>query len=387
MGTHVSLINELETAIQAGSDDKRVATLRRITDLFLANANGLSNRQIEVFDEVLGYLIKRIESKALAELSARLAPVETAPTRIVRRLATDEDIAIAGPVLAQSARLTTHDLVTMAETRGQAHLLAISGRARLEKHVTDALLQRNDRDVDRSLASNSGALFSETGLSTLVGRAEDDENLAVKIGSRRDIPLDLVRQLVLRATEAVRSRLLALMDEESGAEIRRVLSRVSDEVGREVRDYDGYAVARRLVRLMQENGELDEATLIGFAKTKRYQEMVCALSLLCSTPVEVIDRLLHGDQREVFIIPCKAAGFEWSTVSAILNARSAGCAISDHDLARAKSEYGKLTKSTAERVLRFWQVREAVSENLKPRNARYRQYLDELRQQEARTGR
>src|SRR6202023_1211478 len=70
-----SLISELEDAIQSGSKDKRVDSLRRITDLFVANADRLNDQQIEVFDDVLGQLIKRIEGKALAELSRRLGPI------------------------------------------------------------------------------------------------------------------------------------------------------------------------------------------------------------------------------------------------------------------------------------------------------------------------
>jgi hypothetical protein len=36
MGGHNSLLVELEEAIKSGSQEKRVETLRRVTDLFLA---------------------------------------------------------------------------------------------------------------------------------------------------------------------------------------------------------------------------------------------------------------------------------------------------------------------------------------------------------------
>ena len=62
-----SLIIELEEAIQSGSKDKRIDALRRITDLFVADADRLTDQQIGVFDDILGHLIKRIESRALAD--------------------------------------------------------------------------------------------------------------------------------------------------------------------------------------------------------------------------------------------------------------------------------------------------------------------------------
>ena len=229
MTAQVSLIEELEAAIRAGPNDERTAA--RVVDLLLANADRLSEQQVGVFDDVLGRLVAAIDGKARAELGRRLAPVENAPTETVRRLALDEDIAVAVAVLAQSARLTTGDLVAVAKTKSQAHLLAIAGRVQLGEFVTDALLAHGDRDVVHAVASNTGACLSEAAFSILLQRAEKDESLAAKVGLRPDIPLQLFRELLLRATGAVRSRLLAALPERQ-AEIRRMLSFMANEAGR-----------------------------------------------------------------------------------------------------------------------------------------------------------
>jgi uncharacterized protein (DUF2336 family) len=113
-------------------------TLRRITDLFLNDADRLSDEQIKVFDDVLCLLTSEIESIALAELSGRLARVDKAPS-IIKRLAQDEEINVAGPVLAGSTRLTTTDLTEVALAKGQPQLLASSERHRLEAPVTGVL--------------------------------------------------------------------------------------------------------------------------------------------------------------------------------------------------------------------------------------------------------
>jgi uncharacterized protein (DUF2336 family) len=177
MGAPQSIIAELEEAIQSGSQDKRVETLRRVTDLFLSGADRLNDSQIAVFDDVLGLLIKRIESKAMIELSARLAPIDNAPPEVIRRLAWDDNIAIAEPVLAHSTRLTSDDLIGVAEAKGQQHLLAIAGRSELEEAITDVLVDRGDRAVKHKLAGNTGARFSDNGFSALVKNAENDEAL------------------------------------------------------------------------------------------------------------------------------------------------------------------------------------------------------------------
>jgi uncharacterized protein (DUF2336 family) len=363
MDAGYSLIAELEDAIHSGSKDKRVETLRRITDLFVAGADRLNDQQIEVFDDVLGHLIKRIEERALAELSRRLGPINNAPLDVVRRLARDDNIAVAEPVLTQSPRLSTKDLIEIANTKTQAHLLAISARPQIGTSVTDVLLQRGDRDVFHKLAGNSGASFSGSGFAALVKHSEHDEQLAEKVGLRLDVPLRLFRELLRRATEAVRSRLLALAGPERSYEIQRILAAISKDAQHEAgfdSEHD-YAQARARVLAIQERGELNEAKLLEFAKMGQQADMVAALSLFCGAPLELVQNLMQREHREAVLIPCKAAGLDWPTVRVILTRRSLGRAMSDQDVDSAQTDYRRLSTASAERVLRFWQVRQTTS--------------------------
>jgi uncharacterized protein DUF2336 len=56
------------------------------------------------------------------------------------------------------------------------------------------------------------------------------------------------------------------------------------------------------------------------------------------------------------LVPCKAAGLKWATVNAILCNRFAHHSMSEVDLLQAKEDYSRLSQSSAQRVLRFWQV-------------------------------
>ena len=62
MYQHRLLISELEDAVRRGSQEKRAETLKRVTDLFLGGHERLTELQIQVFDDVLGLLIARMES-------------------------------------------------------------------------------------------------------------------------------------------------------------------------------------------------------------------------------------------------------------------------------------------------------------------------------------
>jgi hypothetical protein len=58
------------------------------------------------------------------------------------------------------------------------------------------------------------------------------------------------------------------------------------------------------------------------------------------------------------LIPCKVADFKWETVSAILATKlpPGSPPKAGHDKLRA--DFEKLSKANAQRLLRFWQVRE-----------------------------
>ena len=363
MPSQQSLIGELETAIASGSKDKRVDALRRVTDLFVASADKFTDQQIDVFDDVLGHLIKRIEAKALTELSSRLAPINNAPIQVIQQLARDDDIAVAAPVIAQSQRLSDHDLIEIANSKAQGHLLAIANRSQIAAGVTDALLQRGDQHVFHRLAENSGASFSERGFTSLVKHSERDERLAEKVGLRLDIPLRLFRELLLRATEAVRSRLLAQASPENRDKIQRVLAAISEDAEHEAgfKSERDLAEAHAQMSARKSKGELNEALLFQLAKEGHYADVIAALSLLCGAPMQLIESLLEGKHSEAWLIPCKTAGLDWFTVRAIITCNPVGRALSDAALESAAADYSKLSQGSAARVLRFWQVRQAAA--------------------------
>jgi uncharacterized protein (DUF2336 family) len=310
-----------------------------------------------LFDDVLCRLVIEIEAKARAEMSRTLAPINNAPAELMRKLARDEDIDVAGPVLAESSRLKDTDLVEVARTRGQAHLAAIAGRSGIGEVVTDVLVRRGDTAVVRNIADNQTAKLSEGGFSALVRRAEGDGDLAEKVGQRHDIPPHLFRDLLVRATAVVQTRLLAAAKPETRAEIQRVLDKVSREFSKSAPARD-YAAAQRMVRELQQSGRLSETELVDFANTKRFEETVAALALLCGVPIETADRLMAGDRPDPILILCKAAGYGWPTVRAIILSRPNGKGTSNQALDTAFGNFEKLSPSTAQRVVRFWQVRQ-----------------------------
>lgn len=356
MSAHTSLIPELEEVVEHGSSERRAETLKRITAFFVDGASRFNEDHVRLFDDVFGRLIAEIESKSRAELSEQLAPLGNAPATVVRQLAHDDDISIAGPVLLQSDRLDESDLVDIAKTKSQAHLLAISGRAGIAEPVTDVLVSRGDTAVMQRVVENQSSRLSEGSFSTLVDKAENDGTLAEKVGLRPDIPPRLFGDLLLRAPDAVQQRLFATARSETQAEFRRVLAKASTEIGAGSAPPD-YSAAQQAVQALRHAGKLDEVALVHFAKQNRHEETAAALASLCAVPIEVVDRLMKGDRPDPVLILCKAAGWGWPTAKAIIAARNGGNGASSQALDSAYANFERLSPATAQRVMRFWQVR------------------------------
>src|SRR5262249_39253718 len=118
-----------------------------------------------------------------------------------------------------------------------------------------------------------------------------------------------------------------------------------------------YAAAKRTVEALRQEGKLNESALVDFAKQARCEETVASLSVLCGVPIEVVDRLMSGDRPDPVLILCKSAGWGWPTVKAIILARPGGPGTSSQGLDTAYANFERLSPTTAQRVMRFWQVR------------------------------
>jgi len=362
----LSIVSEIEAAINATSAEKGPQTIRRVTDLFLLSAGRFDEEQVALFDNVLDRLVRTVEIRAIADVSARIALAELssqlalipqAPPSVIRRLARSDEITIAGPVLSESGRLSEDDLIELAQTRPQPHLLAIASRWWLKDVVTDALLARRYPAVSRRVVGNPGARVSAAGFAVILAQAESDPDLAVETGIRTDLPAELRNKLVEAATEAVRSRLLACAPAHLFEDIRSAIVSVSAGVNRKMSAAHDFAAATRLMKRLRESGELGEATLFDFARQRRYEETVVALAELSQSSIEVIRPVMQSLRHDGVLIPCRAAGLRWETVQAVLDSRYVTGRTQPQELAKAQAQYRLLTAENARRLLKFWQLR------------------------------
>jgi hypothetical protein len=108
---------------------------------------------------------------------------------------------------------------------------------------------------------------------------------------------------------------------------------------------------------MHNEGRLDDAAVLDFANDGNFKYLTAALALFCAAPLKTISELLMGLRNDAVLIPCRAADLKWPTMEAILRNRHGNQSISDGVIKLARNDYTRLSVATAQRTLRFLQVR------------------------------
>ena len=350
-----SYLEDLDDAISRGTAESRSRALWHATDLLIAGR--YSEEEIATFGKVISRLAEEIEVEVRAQLSNRIASFDRAPIDVIHKLAFDDSIKVAGPVLEQSERLDDDALIANARTKSQAHLLAISKRKSIGETVTDVLVARGNRAVVNSVAGNAGARISGSSLLHMVKRAEGDSILAEQLGLRKDVPRHLFQQLIAKATDDVRKRLereRPEMVDEIGTSVIDVAGTLQSKFGPVSRSY---FVAKRVVTTQYRLGNLNEASISGYAMTHKFEEVTIGLSLLSALPVDVIERAMVDRNREMLLILAKALKFSWQTTMALLFLGAKDHRITARELTALERDFNRLNVETSERVLEFYRSR------------------------------
>jgi uncharacterized protein (DUF2336 family) len=359
MTAQLTVITEVERAIANGSSQQRAEMLLQIADLFVGNSPRYTDDEISLFDDIITRLAKEIEVSVRSLLAERLAPIANAPVNIMRILASDDEIKVAYPVLAQSERLDDATLVLNARSKGQEHLLAISQRKALSEIVTDVLVERGNKQVVLSAAKNRGARFSDAGFSRLVKRSDGDDALAASVGSRPDIPRPLLLTLLTTASELVRSRLLA-ENPHIEHEIHHAVTKVTDELRDNAHVGSANHVAARLVQSPKDTSQLGDDTIRTLAEDGNFDQIAAVLAHMCDVSVDVIQQAMLQDKPETILILAKATKLSWETTKALLSVCVRQRRILSIEIEQCLASFERLNYDTAQRIVDFYRIRQAT---------------------------
>jgi len=354
-----STLQSLTALAAEKSSDKRRVLLREVTDLFFETSDqDRSAQESEDFDVILSSVSQEMAEEVRIELAERFADTPDAPYRLVRQLASDEQISVAGKVLQKSFALKDDDLVTIAHSRGQEHLLAIAGRDHVPEAVSDAVVQRGDDETLARLASNEGAAISRKSMETLVDRAQDATILHGPLVHRASLPPDLLNEMYAFVEDRLKQKILerneALSESELEGALKNRRARPDDALPADYED------ARKFVRNAKLRKQVDASFLARQLRDGEETRFLIAFADTAQIDFNAARSVFRNPSQEPLALVCKAAGLDRSlfVTLALLRAGEGG-----PDLGHAQSlgkVYDETPREAAERVMRFWKVRKAA---------------------------
>jgi hypothetical protein len=151
----------------------------------------------------------------------------------------------------------------------------------------------------------------------------------------------------------VKERLLAATRQENHLRVQQAVDRVSGTIADGATQDRNYAAALRNVLALSRPDKLTEDHIIHLARLGHFEEMVAALSLIWSVPLVSAEQILCGARMDSLLFACKAAGFGWPTVRAII--QTGPRAPSPGRLIEIREEFAKVTHEAARRALASWE--------------------------------
>ncbi|MET3525448.1 DUF2336 domain-containing protein [Phenylobacterium koreense] len=353
-----SKLHDLIEMAKEPSSERRRELLRGVTDLFFAREEVRRGDELELFDEVLSQLAGEMEEAVRLELAGRMAAAASPPRGLLRDLARDVSIEVARPVLTSSSALTEDDLLSVARTRGQDHLRAISQRPMVSEAVSEAIVERGDDATLGVLLANEGALMSRETHEAVVDRAVENPALHAAVVKRQTLPIDLLNEMYFVVEARLRGEILARNDSLDPAELDAALAAGRKQVAaRDGALPPDYAEAEKQIRLLRLRGAITPQLLAGFLRARETTKFLVALSELAEVDFHTVKRIMERRELDALSIVCKAADFDRSlylTFAVLILDRDANA------MGRAR-EYGELyenlPREAAQRTLRFWRMR------------------------------
>ncbi len=351
-------LHDLIELAQEPSSERRRELLRGVTDLFFSSEEVRGGSEMALFDDVLSQLAGEMEAAVRAELAQRMAGVETPPKGLIGALARDYMIEVAGPVLAASPALSEDDLLSVARTRGQDYLRAISQRPVVPEAISEAIVERGDDHTLQTLLANEGARMSRETHEMVVDRAVENPALHAAVVHRASLPIDLLNEMYFVVEARLRDEIMKRNTEVDLAELDHALAagrkQLAARDGALPPDYDE---AEKSIKNMRMRGAITPPVLAGFLRNRETTKFLVALSELADIDFHTARRILERRELDALSIVCKAAGFERSlylTFAVLILDRD------DNAMGRAR-EYGELyealPREAAQRTIRFWRMR------------------------------
>jgi len=245
--------------------------------------------------DALGILARDQISVVRQILSETLKDVANISPEVIRRLAMDSEIEVAGPVLEYSPVLTDDDLIEIVNS-GPTHggLGAVSRRNDVSELLADAIVATDDVNAIADLLGNDTAQIREQTLDDLIDRADNVDLWHAPLVSRPALPPGAVTRLARFVADDLLDQLTARddLDEETlnavKSMVRRRIGAAPGKSSGDDADIPGVEPPIEVAQRLLAAGRLDAKVLSKALASGDKSLILASLSVLTGLALPVI---------------------------------------------------------------------------------------------------
>lgn len=355
-----STLSKLTDLAKEKSSDRRRALMREVTDLFFEAPPESGGTLHGAFDDILSTIAQETASDARRELAERFADTAAAPRGLILQLARDA-IEVAAPILQRSQALEEDDLVQLAETQGEAHLRALSGRDTVPERVAEVIVEKGDDVTVAGLVENPGARLSRSAHETVARRAETSPVLQRPAARRADTPADLLHDLMMVVESSLREQIMARFDHMEPGAVEAAMAASRARLEKRLSEDKDMTEARRFIQARMVRKELDGQLLARLLRERETAKFCVGFAELAGIDHNAAKRAIEHEDIDLLALICKAAGFDRALFVTFAVLRSGA---KDSGMSRARELgkiYDEIEPDAARRTLRFWRMRKDMA--------------------------
>ncbi len=362
-------LGKLVSLARARSPEARRALIRDITELFLDRGELRAGPALDHVDDILTAAVSEADEDTRRDLAARLATSDTVPSALARQLMA-EPIDIAEPLLIHDNGVDDAALEGVARRGGVEHGRRLARRPGLSATVSDALIARRDGDTLVALAKNETAHLSRPGFEAMVDASEELEPLRRPLADRADMPADLLHEMYFLVEADQRAAILERTADIGEDEAKAAFDAARDRLYRlmDARPPD-YADAVKFLEARLVRGAVTPQLLLHLLEEGRRTRFFVCFAHLAGLSFEAAKRVSENPAAAPFATACRAADIPATLFVALALFRPTRSQRAEADPQVLQDVYEKVPVETAQRLIRFWRVRESADKQAASRAA------------------
>lgn len=255
-----------------------------------------SERLAEMTFQVLEILAKDQVPQVRAIIADEIKHLVDVPKRLIKRLAQDAEVAVAGPILEYSPLLSDEQILQIVTSglRGGA-LEAVARRKNIPNKISQAVVDQNEDPATAELLKNQTANISEKLMGEIAMTAENRPSLHLPLVDRRSLSKGTLRRIATFVSAALVERMLSAnrMEEDIAHEIRMAV-RERIDAGEATTVEDDIDNGADKAERMHKAGKLDEYAFLDAIDEEDTGFLDRGFALLSKLPSDQVTKMFES---------------------------------------------------------------------------------------------